>query len=284
MKGETNTHEPALASTPTRNHTMEVRRRFKLDEVLLFLTFVIKNLWFQLGKQRCLANMLLPAFWQTKPFTATSLPFPSSTICFYIRPSRLYSFWNRFQPHLWRAKSISDGLSSRTKCYYFLKVAIQSHPLHYSYKNEGVILIMTHGKKKSPKTGDELCVVFFFPPLKLKLSLELPRSNPKHLPCDFAPPSAYLQNAFGSTITGGWLSGEGVQLCQARNKESMCERYVQRATISQGELGLLKHPFQFHSTWSQHNAKLVVFCRKRPHFFSPTYSKLHFIIFSSILT
>lgn len=162
MKGKTNTHEPALASTPTRNHTMDVRRRFKLDEVLLFLTFVIKNLWFQLGKQRCLANMLLPAFWQTKPFTATSLPLLSSTICFYIKPSRLYSSWNRLQPHLWRAKSISDGLSSRTKCYYFLKVAIQSHPFRYSYKNEGVILIITYGKKKRLKTGDELWVVFFF--------------------------------------------------------------------------------------------------------------------------
>lgn len=46
---------------------------FKLEEVLLFLRFVIKSLWFQLGKQRCLANMLLPAFWQAKPFTTTRL-------------------------------------------------------------------------------------------------------------------------------------------------------------------------------------------------------------------
>lgn len=79
--------KPALASTPARNHTVEVRRGFKLDEALLFLTFVIKSLWFQLGKQRCLANMLLPAFWQAKPFTTTRLPLLHSSICFYIKSS-----------------------------------------------------------------------------------------------------------------------------------------------------------------------------------------------------
>lgn len=53
---------------------------------------------------------------------------------------RLDSTWNSHTRN--RAKSISDGSSSRTKCYYFLKAAIQSHPLHYFCENEGVISIM----------------------------------------------------------------------------------------------------------------------------------------------
>lgn len=85
MKGETNTgslHWQALQQEIT---PWKLEREFKLEEVLLFLRFVIKSLWFQLGKQRCLANMLLPAFWQAKPFTTTRLPLLHSSICFYIQ-------------------------------------------------------------------------------------------------------------------------------------------------------------------------------------------------------
>lgn len=42
-------------------------------------------LWFQLGKKRCLANVLLPAFWQEKSFTTTRLALLHSSICFYIQ-------------------------------------------------------------------------------------------------------------------------------------------------------------------------------------------------------
>lgn len=75
---------------------------------------------------------------------------------------RLYSFWNRLQPHLQRAKSISDGSSSRTKCYYFLRAAIQSHPFHYFCENEGVISVIIYRKKKRLTIGDELLVCLIF--------------------------------------------------------------------------------------------------------------------------
>lgn len=49
---------------------------------------------------------------------------------------------------------------------------------------------------------------FFFPTFQAKVDSRAPQNNPKHLPFDFAPPPAYPWNAFGSTITGGWLSGK----------------------------------------------------------------------------
>jgi len=85
MKGDTKAgslHWQALQQEIT---PWKLEEDFKLEEVLLFLRFVIKSLWFQLGKQRCLANMLLPAFWQAKPFTTSRLLLLHSSICFYIQ-------------------------------------------------------------------------------------------------------------------------------------------------------------------------------------------------------
>lgn len=85
MKEETNAGRLHWQALQQENTLWKLEGEFKLKEVLLLLRFVIKSLWFQLGKQRCLANVLLPAFWQAKPFSTTRLPLLHWSICFYIQ-------------------------------------------------------------------------------------------------------------------------------------------------------------------------------------------------------
>lgn len=88
MKGEADTgslHWQAILQEITPWKSEE---RFKLEEVVLFLSFIIKSLWFQLGKQRCLANMLLPAFGRQSHFQQPGCLSRTQVFVFTFKPSQ----------------------------------------------------------------------------------------------------------------------------------------------------------------------------------------------------
>lgn len=216
-KGEQTEAACTSKHSSKNSHHGSQKRSLKLEEVLLFLRFVIKILWFQLGNKRCLANMLLPAFWQEKLFTTTRLLLLHSSICFYIQAFPDSTALGTAT--LVQGKVHISWIIKQNKVFLLSHSSYSVTPLtlflwkwgsDFNYGSMEISIIWVWTKRNWKQ---EMSCWLFFLIFKAEVHSKTPQNNTKHLFFNCAFPPVSLWNMSGSTpmlckllsAGGAWL-------------------------------------------------------------------------------
>lgn len=167
--------------------------------------------------------MLLPAFWQEKPFTTTRLLLLHSSICFYNQAfpdSTALGTATLVQGKVhirWIIKQNKVLLLSQS-CYSVTPLTLFLWKWGSDFNYGSMEISITWVWIKRLKTGDELSA--FFLTFKAEIHSKAPQNNAKHLPFNCAFPLVSLWNMYGSTpMLCKLLSVGGVWLYWSRNRK-----------------------------------------------------------------